>query len=95
MINKIIYKSFIFKLLMISFKILIYYALDKIFSGMLICLTMIIYFSFSLIFLLNFAPCFFVSLLRYLMVYDVYLFCEFYLLSLKIFIFVSFKNKFF
>ena len=29
------------------------------------------------------------------MVYDVYLFCELYLLSLKIFIFVSFKNKFF
>jgi len=28
------------------------------------------------------------------MVFDVYLFCELYLLSLKIFIFVSFKDKF-
>ena len=35
--------------------------------------------------------CFFV--LRCLMVYDVYLLCELYLLSLKIFIFVSFKTK--
>ena len=29
------------------------------------------------------------------MVYDVYLLCELYLLSLKILIFVSFKNKFY
>ena len=29
-----------------------------------------------------------------LMVYDVYLLCELYLLSLKIFIFVSFKKKY-
>ena len=35
--------------------------------------------------------CFFV--VRYLVVYDVYLLCELYLLSLRIFIFVSFKNK--
>ena len=35
--------------------------------------------------------CFFV--VRYLMVYDAYLLCELYLLSLKIFIFESFKNK--
>ena len=34
--------------------------------------------------------CFFV--VRYLMVYDVYLLCELYLLSLKIFIFVSLKK---
>ena len=61
---------------------------------MLICLTVIIYFFFSLIFLLVFALCIFVSLLRCLMVYDVYLLCELYLSSLKIFIFVSFKiNK--
>ena len=77
---------------MISFKSLIFSTLDKMFSEMLICLTMIIDFSFSLIFLLIFALCIFVSL-RYPMVYDVYLFCELYLLSLKIFIFVSFKNK--
>ena len=38
--------------------------------------------------------CFFV--VRCLMVYNVYLLCELYLLSLKIFIFVSFKvNKLF
>ena len=61
---------------------------------MLICLTMIIYFFFSHIILI-FALCIFVSLLlRCPVVYDVYLFCELYLLSLKIFIFVSFKiNK--
>ena len=35
--------------------------------------------------------CFFA--VRYLIIY-VYLFCEFYLLSLKIFIFVSFKKNF-
>lgn len=29
---------------------------------------------------------------RYLMVYDVYLLCELYVLSLKIFIFASFKK---
>ena len=34
--------------------------------------------------------CFFV---RCLMVYDVHLFCELYLLSLQIFLCVSFKNK--
>ena len=49
---------------------------------------------FFLIFLLIFALCIFVSLLlRCLMVYDVYLLCELYLLSLKRFIFVSFKKK--
>ena len=49
---------------------------------------------FSLVFLLIFALCIFVSLLlRCVMVYDVYLLCELYLLSLKIFIFVSFKIK--
>ena len=43
-------------------------------------------------FLLIFALCIFVSLLlRYLMIYHVYLLCELYLLWLKIFIFVSFK----
>ena len=62
---------------------------------MLVCLTMIIsFFSFPYIssdfcFMLS---CFFV--VRCLMVFDVYLFCELYLLSLKIFIFVSFKDKF-
>ena len=33
------------------------------------------------------------SVVRCLMVYDVYLLCELYLLSLRIFIFVSFRNK--
>ena len=62
---------------------------------MLTCLTMIVYFFFSLIFLLIFALhiCFFV--VRCLMVYDVYLLCELYLLSLKIFIFVSTTKKIF
>ena len=55
---------------------------------------MIIYFFFSLIFLLIFTLCIFVSLLlRVKWFYDVYLLCELYFLSLKIFIFVSFKNK--
>ena len=36
--------------------------------------------------------CFFA--VRCLIIYDVYLFCDFYLLSLKIFIFVSFKKNF-
>ena len=62
MINKVEYKCIVFKLLMISFKILIFSTLDKIFSEMLICLTMIIDFSFSLIFLLIFALYIFVSL---------------------------------
>ena len=45
-------------------------------------------FFFSFIFLLIFPLCIFVSLLiRYLMVYDIYLLCELLLLSLKIFIF--------
>ena len=52
-------------------------------------------FFFSLIFLLVFALCIFVYWLMCLKVDDVYLLCELYLLSLKIFIFVSFKiNKF-
>ena len=52
-----------------------------------------IFFLFSLIFLLIFALCISVSLLlgvRWF--YDVYFLCELYLLSLKIFIFASFKN---
>ena len=60
---------------------------------MLIYLTMIIYFFFSLIFLMIFALCIFVSLLlKCLVVYHVSL-CELYLLLLKILIFVSFKIK--
>ena len=52
-------------------------------------------FFFSFMCLLIFALCIFVSLLlRCLMVYDAFLLCELYLLSLKIFIFASFKiNK--
>ena len=46
---------------------------------------MIIYFLFSYI---SSDFCF-----RYLVVYDVYLLCELYSLSLKIFIFVAFKRK--
>ena len=50
-------------------------------------------FFFSLIFLLIFALCIFVSLLlRCLIFYDVYFLCELYLLSLKTFTFFS-KNK--
>ena len=59
---------------------------------MLIYLTMIIYiFSFPFVSSI-FALCF-LLVIRCLMVYDVYLFCESYLSSLKIFILISFKNK--
>ena len=52
------------------------------------------YIYIFLIFLLIFALCIFVSLLlRCLMVYDVYLLCELCLLSLKIFLLVSFLKK--
>ena len=62
---------------------------------MLICLTMIIYF-FHFPYISSgfcFMYCHF-FIVRCLMVYDVYLLCELYLLSLKIFIFVSTKKKF-
>ena len=55
------------------------------------CLAMIICFLIPYIFLIVFAL--FIFVVRCLMVYDVCLLCEVYLLSLKIFIFVSFKNK--
>ena len=48
-------------------------------------------FFFSLIYLLIFILCIFV--VWCLMVNDVYLLCELYLISLKMLIFVSFKNK--
>ena len=71
---------------MTSFKMLLFlFFLHLIkYSQKLVCLSMIIYFFFSLICLLIFALCIFVSLLlRCLMVYDVYLLCEFNNLSLK------------
>ena len=59
---------------------------------MLIYLTMILYiFSFPFVSSI-FALCF-LLVIRCLMVYDVYLVCESYLSSLKIFILISFKNK--
>ena len=45
------------------------------------------------LFLLIFALCSLFLVVRCLMIYDVYFLCELYLLSLKIFILVSFKNK--
>ena len=70
---------------MTSFKMLFF--LHMIVSEkMLVCLTMVF---FSLIFLLIFA----LSLLRCLMVYDDVYLCDLYLLSLKMFIFVSLKKK--
>ena len=51
-----------------------------------------IYIYFSLIFLLIFALYILVSV-RCLMFYDLYLLCELYLLSVKIFIFVSLKTN--
>ena len=60
---------------------------------MLICLTEIICFFFSLIFLISFALFIFVLLLSCLIIYDVYLLCELYLFSLKTFIFCFIKKK--
>ena len=50
---------------------------------MLICLITIVFFFFSLIFLLVFALCICFLLLGIKWFYDVYLLCELYLLSLK------------
>lgn len=78
---------------MTSFKML-FSAVDKI--NILRNVNMSYYdyiFSFLLYFFWIFALCTFASLLLYLMVYDVYLLRELYLLSLKVSIFASLKIK--
>ena len=89
-------KSIIFKLLMTSFKMLLFlFFLHLIkYSQRNVNVSYYdnIYIYFSLIFLLIFALYILVSV-RCLMFYDLYLLCELYLLSVKIFIFVSLKTN--
>ena len=86
---------------MTPFKMLLFFffsVLDKIFWEMLTCLTMTIHFFLFLYIYSDF--CFMYLrffVVRHLIVYGVYLLCELYLLSLKIFMFLFFfiKKNFF
>ena len=95
--NQYKYKSTLFKLLVASFKMLLFLFflhLIKYSQRKLICLTVIIHFFLFPYISSDFCfmhLCFFV--VRCLMVYDVYLLCEVCLLPSKLFIFVSFFKK--